>query len=79
MIESGCLIECFLFGGINGEGAWGQQAERFGTQIVDVDIDRVDLSSRPFRLWARGIEYKAESVIVATGASAMWLVSACAT
>jgi thioredoxin reductase (NADPH) len=67
------------------------QAERFGTQIVDVDIDRVDLSSRPFRLWARGIEYKAESVIVATGASAMWLgldsetrlrgrgVSACAT
>jgi len=67
------------------------QAERFGTEIVDVDIDRVDLSSRPFRLWARGVEYKAESVIVATGASAMWLgldsetrlrgrgVSACAT
>jgi thioredoxin reductase (NADPH) len=67
------------------------QAERFGTQIVDVDIDRVDLSSRPFRLWARGIEYRGQSVIVATGASAMWLglesetrlrgrgVSACAT
>jgi thioredoxin reductase (NADPH) len=67
------------------------QAERFGTQIVDVDVDRVDLSSRPFRLWARGVEYKAESVVVATGASAMWLgiesearlrgrgVSACAT
>jgi thioredoxin reductase (NADPH) len=67
------------------------QAERFGTRIVDVDIDRVDLSSRPFRLWARGVEYRAESVVVATGASAMWLglesetrlrgrgVSACAT
>src|SRR5688572_27630961 len=67
------------------------QAERFGTQIVDVDIDRVDLSQRPFRLWARGVEYRAQSVIVATGASAMWLglesetrlrgrgVSACAT
>jgi len=67
------------------------QAERFGTQIVDVDVDRVDLSNRPFRLWARGVEYKAESVIVATGASAMWQgiesetrlrgrgVSACAT
>ena len=67
------------------------QAERFGTHIVDVDIDRVDFSSRPFRLWARGTEYKAESVIVATGASALWLgldsetrlrgrgVSACAT
>jgi thioredoxin reductase (NADPH) len=67
------------------------QAERFGTQIVDVDIDRVDLSQRPFRIWARGVEYKGEAVIVATGASAMWLgldsetrlrgrgVSACAT
>jgi thioredoxin reductase (NADPH) len=67
------------------------QAERFGTQFADVDVDRVDLSSRPFRLWARGVEYRAESVIVATGASAMWLglesetrlrgrgVSACAT
>jgi thioredoxin reductase (NADPH) len=67
------------------------QAERFGTHIVDVDIDRVDLSQRPFRLWARGVEYRAQAVIVATGASAMWLglesetrlrgrgVSACAT
>ena len=67
------------------------QAERFGTQVVDVDIDRVDLSGRPFRIWARGVEYRAQSVIVATGASAMWLglesesrlrgrgVSACAT
>jgi thioredoxin reductase (NADPH) len=67
------------------------QAERFGAQIVDVDVDQVDLSGRPFRLWARGTEYRAESVIVATGASALWLglesetrlrgrgVSACAT
>jgi len=67
------------------------QAERFGTHVVDVDIDRVDLSRRPFRLWARGVEYKAQALIVATGASAMWLgldsetrlrgrgVSACAT
>jgi thioredoxin reductase (NADPH) len=58
---------------------------------VDVDIDRVDFSSRPFRLWARGVEYRGESVVIATGASAIWLgleseqrlrgrgVSACAT
>ncbi len=71
--------------------AFRSQAERFGSQIVDVDIDRVDFSERPFRLWARGTEYRAESVIVATGASALWLgldsetrlrgrgVSACAT
>jgi thioredoxin reductase (NADPH) len=67
------------------------QAERFGSHIVDVDIDRVDLSERPFRLWARGVEYRTQALIVATGASAMWLglesetrlrgrgVSACAT
>ena len=29
------------------------QAERFGAQMVDVDIERVDFSSRPFRVWAR--------------------------
>ena len=67
------------------------QAERFGARLMDVDIDRVDFSERPFRLWARGTEYRAQSVIVATGASALWLgldsetrlrgrgVSACAT
>jgi thioredoxin reductase (NADPH) len=71
--------------------AFRAQAERFGTRLIDVDVDRVDLSGRPFRLWARGVEYRAESVIVATGASAIWLglesedrlrgrgVSACAT
>ncbi|HET9085512.1 MAG TPA: FAD-dependent oxidoreductase, partial [Candidatus Limnocylindrales bacterium] len=67
------------------------QAERFGARLIDVDIDRVDFSSPPFRIWARGTEYRAQAVIVATGASALWLglesetrlrgrgVSACAT
>jgi len=67
------------------------QAERFGTHIVDVDVERVDFSQRPFRIWARGVEYRGQAVIVATGASALWLgldsesrlrvrgVSACAT
>ena len=67
------------------------QAERFGARLIDVDIDRVDFSGRPFRIWARGTEYRAQAVIVATGASALWLgldsetklrgrgVSACAT
>ena len=62
--------------GIDGPDLMGRfraQAERFGTHVVDVDIDRVDLSSRPFRAWARGTEYSGESLIVATGASALWL------
>src|ERR687891_2587220 len=29
-----------------------EQAERFGTRFVDVDLDHVDFSGRPFRLWA---------------------------
>jgi len=68
-----------------------EQAERFGARIIDVDIEQVDFSARPFRVWARGVEYRGEAVIVATGASALWLglesearlrgrgVSACAT
>src|ERR1700741_4493484 len=50
-----------------------EQAERFGSRIFDVDVERVDFSERPFRVWARGIEYRADSIVVATGASALWL------
>jgi thioredoxin reductase (NADPH) len=67
------------------------QATRFGTTIVDADVERVDLSERPFQLWAAGVRYTADALIIATGASALWLglesetrlrgrgVSACAT
>jgi thioredoxin reductase (NADPH) len=68
-----------------------RQAERFGTDFVTDDVTRVDFSERPFRVWTEDEEYRARSVIVATGASARWLgleseerlkgrgVSACAT
>ena len=49
------------------------QAERFGTVVVDQDVDRVDLSKQPFRVWSAGREFTADAVIVATGASAIWL------
>ena len=67
------------------------QAERFGSTLIDRDVTKVDFSERPFRLWVGADEYLADSVIVATGASALWLgipseeafrgrgVSACAT
>lgn len=51
-----------------------KQAERFGTQIRYERIVKVDFSQRPHKIWSEsGDEILAESVIVATGASAKWL------
>lgn len=50
-----------------------KQAERFGALMVDQDVDRVDFSVRPFQVTSAGREYTADAVIVATGASAIWL------
>ena len=50
-----------------------RQAERFGATFVTDDVTRVDFSQRPFRIWVGDDEYRAESVIVATGASARQL------
>lgn len=68
-----------------------EQAERFGSTLIDKDATKVDFSQRPFGIWVGDDEYRADSVIIATGASALWLglpseevfrgkgVSACAT
>jgi thioredoxin reductase (NADPH) len=68
-----------------------EQAERFGATLIEKDATRVDFGERPFRIWVGEQLYRADAVIVATGASALWLglsseeefrgrgVSACAT
>jgi thioredoxin reductase (NADPH) len=67
------------------------QAERFGTRVVTGDVTAVDLSDRPFKLASSEGDLVAETLIIATGATAKWLgipseqkfvnygVSACAT
>jgi thioredoxin reductase (NADPH) len=50
-----------------------KQAERFGTEFITDDVTRVDFSERPFGVWVGDTEYRAESVIVATGANARQL------
>src|SRR3954465_2232175 len=50
-----------------------KQAERFGAEFVTDDVTRVDFSEQPFRIWVGDDEYRAESVIVSTGASARQL------
>jgi len=68
-----------------------RHAERFGTEIIFDHIHTTDLSQRPFRLIGDAGEYTCDALIIATGASAMYLgldseeafkgrgVSACAT
>src|SRR5215468_9391187 len=58
-----------------------EQAQRFGTTIIDLWIDRVDLSRRPFRLFGKESQDSSEittivladTLIISTGASAKWL------
>jgi len=50
-----------------------KQAERFGTDMIAEDVTSVDFSKRPFTLQAEGATYQAETVIIATGASAKML------
>ncbi len=68
-----------------------KQALRFGTEFVSDFVTEIDFSERPFTVKTEDKEYKTETLIIATGASAMWLnipgekefqgkgVSACAT
>jgi thioredoxin reductase (NADPH) len=49
------------------------QAERFGAEYLTDDVTRVDFSEPPFRVYVGDEEYLAETVIVATGATARQL------
>jgi thioredoxin reductase (NADPH) len=74
-------------------GRMRQQAERFGTEFATGTVTAVALGQRPFVLTLQDGEIRAETLIVATGATARWLglpeelefrtkiggVSACAT
>lgn len=49
------------------------QAERFGTRVVYDTVNEVDFSKRPFKITADEGTYTADTLIVATGASAKWI------
>ena len=50
-----------------------RQAERFGAEFLTDDVTKVDFTEHPLRVWVGDNEYAAESVIVATGATARQL------
>ena len=49
------------------------QAERFGAEFLTEKATRVDFSERPFRVWVRDREFRADAVIVSTGAQSLML------
>jgi len=50
------------------------QAERFETIVRPGFVNKVDLTERPFKAWAdNGLEIHAETVIIATGATAKYI------
>jgi thioredoxin reductase (NADPH) len=50
-----------------------EQASRFGAEFVTADADRVDLTASPFGVWVGATEYRADAVVVSTGATARLL------
>ena len=50
-----------------------KQAERFGAEIVDEDVDSVDFSGKPLKVAVGERVHTAKAVIVSTGSSAKWL------
>ena len=50
-----------------------EQAERFGLTVQDKNVERVDLSSRPYKVYVEGEEFLTDSIIISTGAESIWL------
>ena len=50
-----------------------EQAQRFGAELITADVDRVDLLENPFGVWVGSTEYRADALILSTGASAKML------
>ena len=65
--------------GVTGQemmGKFREQAEHQGTEIVTADVQKVDFSSRPFKVWVgedENVLHLAKSVIIATGARANYV------
>jgi thioredoxin reductase (NADPH) len=50
-----------------------EQSERFGLEVHDKNVERVDFSEHPFKVWAEGQLFLSKSVIICTGAESIWL------
>lgn len=62
--------------GINGPDLMSnmrKQAERFGAEIINRNVTKVDFSKNPFEIFVGEEKYSAKAVVIATGAQNVWL------
>ena len=50
-----------------------EQSEKFGLEVHDKNVERVDFSQRPFKVWVEGDLFLSKTVIICTGAESIWL------
>jgi thioredoxin reductase (NADPH) len=50
-----------------------KQAERFGAEILEKKVEKVDFTKKPLEVFAGGEKYSGKTVIIATGAETLWL------
>ena len=50
-----------------------EQAEKFGLEVQDKNVEKVDFSEKPFKVWVEGELFLSKSIIVCTGAESIWL------
>jgi thioredoxin reductase (NADPH) len=50
-----------------------EQAERFGLEVQDRNVESVDLSQRPYKVIVEGEEFLTHAIIISTGAESIWL------
>ena len=50
-----------------------EQAERFGLEVRDQNVESVDLSQQPYKVVVEGETFLTQAIIVSTGAESIWL------
>ena len=50
-----------------------EQAEKFGLEVEDKNVEKVNFSERPFKVWVEGEIFQSKSIIICTGAESIWL------
>ena len=50
-----------------------EQAEKFGLEVEDKNVEKVNFSEWPFKVWVEGEIFQSKSIIICTGAESIWL------